>query len=41
MKLSLICRHKGHAELVPGGPTAPAWKGEGWHGQVEDVKVLD
>ena len=41
VRLSLICRDKGRAELVPGGPTALAWKGEGWHGQVEDVRVLD
>ncbi len=32
VKLSLICRDKGRAKLVPGGPTALAWKGEGWHG---------
>ena len=32
VKLSLICRDKGRAKLVPGGPTALAWKGEVHHG---------
>ena len=31
VKLSLICRDKGRAKLVPGGPTALAWEGEVQH----------